>query len=231
MDKLVRTLASKAKLIGMILLFAATTISVITSAASIGGDFMPVVGGIILLLVELVMVGIVPLLIALKKYDLVKYAFAPVFGYWIISSVFNFIGNADMITANVSGIVVTASLFDFIAGVALLAVIVMAVLFFITKQKKMLQIGFCILVGALVFFSLAWVMWIAAYAKNGAGWAAYFDAFFRYWFFPIGLAFVALDLLVSGNALGAPKAQKAKEGNENAVKNEKQDSDNKTITD
>lgn len=209
MDNLVRGVASKAKLIGMILLFAATAFVLVLDAAGIGGGFMPVIGSLILLVVDLAMVGIIPLLIALKKHDLVKYAFAPVFGYWIISTLFNRIGRADWITSGTNGIVITASLFDFIAGCALLAVIVMAVLFFITKKSKMLQIGFCILTGALVFFFLAWVMWIAAYAKFDADWTSYFGAFYNYLFFPFGLAFVALDLLMGSGTVGTAKAAPA----------------------
>ena len=223
MDNLVRGVASKAKLIGLILLFAATAFVLVLDAAGIGGGFMPVIGSLILLVVDLAMVGIIPLLIALKKHDLVKYAFAPVFGYWIISTLFNRIGRADWITSGTNGIVITASLFDFIAGCALLAVIVMAVLFFITKKSKMLQIGFCILAGALVFFFLAWVMWIAAYAKFDADWTSYFGAFYNYLFFPFGLAFVALDLLMGSGTVGKQAVTETNEAEEEAPAQEETD--------
>lgn len=196
MDKLIIGVSKKAKLIAIILLFAATGFLLIATLANLGGGFMPVLGDLILLLVDLVIVGIIPLLLVLNKDSMAKYVLAPIFGYWMLRSIHTYIGHSSRIVGDNPGLIIAPSVFEFIIGCALLAILVLMVLYFFMKKPLLLNIGFAILACSLVFFLLTFVLWIAAYAKYNSDWPNYFYAFYEFLFLPAGLTFAVMDFLV-----------------------------------
>ena len=196
MDNFILGVSKKAKLIAMILLFAATTFLLIATLANLGGGFMPVLGDLILLAVDLVIVGIIPLLIVLKKDNAIKYVLAPIFGYWLLRSIHTYIGHSSRIVGNNPGLIIAPSVFEFVIGCTLLGIVVLTVLYFFMKKKILLNIGFAMLAGAVGLFFVTFVLWIAAYAKYGADWTSYIYGFYEFLFLPAGLVFIVLDGLV-----------------------------------
>ena len=195
MDKLIQTVGKKAKLVAMILFFAATAFLIVISAAGFGGGFMPVVGNLFLFVFNLALIGSIPVLLVLKKYDLSYKVLAILFTYWIINGVFNYIGSADDAVSWNPSLVIAASIFEFFVGLCLIAVIVFALIYFFTKKRKFLQIGFCIFAASSFFFLMTWIMMICVGAKYNANWTFYFNAFYEYLFLPCGLIFMVLDYL------------------------------------
>lgn len=200
MDKIIRTVASKSALIGMILLFLAAGFSFIVNAAGIGGEFMPVIGGLFTLLFDLAILGIVPVLIALKKHDLIKYALVPLLAYWFISTIYNFLAGCEVIYDGVDGLIIAIAMFEFFAACALLTALVFAVMYFFSKDRKWLQIGFVVFAGSLLFFLLVWALRLAFLADLDADWTSYLYAFCSLLFLPSGLVFVTLTQLPMAEA-------------------------------
>ena len=196
MDSLIRKLAKPSRLVGMILMFAAAAFGVILAAADFGGGFMPVVGQLVLLVFNLALIGVIPLLLALKKDELIPYALAPLFSYWIIGSIIDYIGSARRVASGYLGLVIAASLFEFFIGCALLAVVVMLVIYFFTANRRFVQIAFFTWMASGLFFFLAWVLWLAGHAKYGGDWTSYINLFYNYLFLPFGLMFVVLHYLI-----------------------------------
>lgn len=197
MDSFIRTLSKPSKLIAMILLFTAAGLSVVADAAGLGGSFMPVVGKLILLLFNLTLWVIIPLLMVLKKDRLVSYAIVPVFGYWLISTIYNYFGNSIFISAEYDSLSITHALFQFFIGCAFLGIIALGILFFFTKKRLLLQIAFCLLAGSLLFFVLVCALSLAMYSQWNADWRSYFYAFNEYLLIPTGLTFVVLNSLTA----------------------------------
>lgn len=208
MDKIVNTLTKPAKMIAMILLFAAAGFGLIGNAGGLGGGFMPVVGGLVYLLFDLAFWAIIPVLYVLKKDELVKYALVPVAGFWGISTIYNFLGSAEFVTGGWGGLTITISLFEFLIALAFLAVLAFGILYFVKKDKKFLQIAFCIFAGSLLFFVLVWALSIALFAQGNADWTTYFDLFRSALFIPFGLVFAVLAFLNEGKtSVVAPTAE------------------------
>ena len=192
MNKIVTLVSKKSDFIGMILLFAAAGFVAITDIAGIGGGFMPVVGNLLIFFFDLVLLGAVPLLLALKKQQYVKYALAPLACYWMISSVLTYLGYADNATAGMSQLSITTGVFGFFIGCALLASLILAFIYGLKKSNKCLQVAYVVLVASLLFFLLVWVLRLAMYAKYDLGWDSYIGAFAHYLFLPAGLYLVLL---------------------------------------
>ena len=197
MDSFIRTLSKPSKLIAMILLFMAAGLSVIADAAGLGGSFMPVVGKLILLLFNMTLWAIIPLLMILKKDRLVSYAIVPVFGYWLISTIYNYLGNSMFITDEYASLSIAHSLFQFFIGCAFLGIIALGILFFFTKKRLLLQIAFCLLAGSLLFYLLVCALSLAMFPQWNADWRTYFYAFVEYLLIPTGLTFVVLNSLTA----------------------------------
>jgi hypothetical protein len=195
-DKLLPKVAKYAKMIGMILMFAAAAFLFIVTAAGIGDAFMPAIGNIVMMIVSLALWGVVPLLILLKKYDLAQKALLPVFIFWILSSIFTFFEDCQYMVDGVHGLAIAAAVFEFIIGGALIAIIVLSILSYLKKERAYLQLAFLVMVCSLLFFFLAWIMWIAAYATFDLGWASYLQLFAQMLFLPIGMACLCLDYLM-----------------------------------
>lgn len=192
-DSIVAIVAKKSKLLAIIFMFAATAFSLIVYAAGIGGAFMPVVGGLLLFLFQIALVGVIPVLLVLKKDELIKYALVPIFSYWLISSIYSFLGNSDLIAKGYAGVTIAMALFQFFIALAQLAVIAFMIVYLFKKEKKWAQIAFCILVGSLVFYLVEWALSLGMYAKYDAAWTNYFYAFYAYIFLPAGMVFVLLS--------------------------------------
>ena len=142
----------------------------------------------------------------LKKDNLVKYALAIVFGYWMITTIYNCLPGAMVVTKGYAGLTIASGFFRFLIALILLGCIVLFVLSIIKKDKKFLQIAFCAFAGSLLFFFLVWVLRIAAYAKWDADWTDYFALFQDYLFTPIGLVFAVLAYLMEKRAVATEVA-------------------------
>ena len=202
MDNLITKSAPLARTIGMALLFAAASFGLVVNAANIGGGFMPVVGGLLFLLFDLAVMACVPLLLALRRDKLVAYALAVVLAYWVIGTIYNFLGGADVATSAYSGLTIARGLFQVFIALAFLAIVVLLVLYVLRRDRKMANYAFCVMAGSLVFFVVLWALSLAAYAKNNADWGSYFYAFKSFIFLPFGLTAVCLAYLGGGVDIG-----------------------------
>ena len=189
MDKIITIVTKPAKMIAMILLFAAAGFGLIVNASDLGGGFMPVVGGLLFLLFDLVIWASIPTLYALKKDYLVKYALAIVLGYWAISFIYSGLQGAFVATKGYAGLTIASGLFRFFIALILLGCAAMLILYVIKKDKKFLQISVCAFAGSLLFFFVLWAIRLAAYVEWEYDWADYFDLFRTCLFAPIGLVF------------------------------------------
>ena len=166
--------------------------SFIARAASIGNGFMPVIGGLILMFFDVAVFGVVPLLLILKKDDLAKTAFGFVFAYWLISRIYDNVGDATNIFKGMGNLWIATFVFDFLWGLALLVFAVLFVCYYVKKERVLLSAGFCVLFGSLPLALLAWILCVAAYAKGKANWQNYFSAISYYLAIPVAFSCAAL---------------------------------------
>lgn len=206
MDNLIRSISKFARLAGIVLLLAATAFSLIVHAAGFPNGFMPVIGNLLLMVFDLLILGSIPVLLLLKKDAYVKYILAALFGYWLISNTYSFLGDSDIIVSGNSGLTIARGLFEFFIALCLLAILVFIVLFVLRKKGKLLQLAFCVLVGSLVFFVVLWGINMGRYAKFDYGWTSYLYAFRAYLFVPIGLTFLVLDYLCQAGLVSTAAA-------------------------
>ena len=198
MDNLISKSAPLARTIGMALLFAAAAFGLVVNGAGIGGGFMPVLGGLLSLIFDLAVVVCVPLLLVLKRDDLLRWALAPVLAYWVIATIYNFLGGADVVTGNYNGLTIARGLFQFFIAAAFLGIVVLLLLYVLRRNRKMINLSFCVLAGSLVLFVVLWGLSLGAYAKYNADWSSYLYAFKAYIFMPIGYAATILAYFGGG---------------------------------
>ena len=207
MDNIIRKIGPFAKWVCVGALFGAAAFSSIAIAAGFGGGFMPVVGTLLIMLFNLALIAAIPLLYVLKKQQFVPYALGAVLMWWLISGIYNHIGDADMAIDYYSSLTIARGVFSFLIGLAMMGALAMGILYVIKREKRWLQIALCILAGSLLLFLINWAMTLAVAANFGADWDRYFDIIAEYLLMPVGMVFAIFDYLFvkTGDTNRGPK--------------------------
>lgn len=169
--------------VGSIVVFALTAL---TGFGGIGGDFFPVLIGIIVLVAKLAATAAVPTLLILKKDEIAKVVFMILAGYWLISSAEGELGLAGM-TGYVA-LYDAAAIFSVLFGLCLLAIVVLIVLGFALKGKNFKMICLLVLCGAIVLGFVALILWCVIFGKNEADWTSFVGAINTYLAIPVTVA-------------------------------------------
>lgn len=229
MDKIINVLHSKSKLLTIVFLLAAAGVSLIVDAAGFPNGFMPVVGSLLHLLLDVIIWGIVPVLFLLKKDSLAKCALIPIASFWLIQSIYSGLDSSFVVTDGYSGLTIAAGLFAFFFGLTILAAVVLGILYAFTRKRMLMQVAFAVVAGGIVFALVAWALRLAVNAKFDADWTDYLDVFLQYIFLPLGFWFATFyyvyDTVVDGVTPSAKAHQIAEDGSSVAQQSdEEQDS-------
>ncbi len=190
MDQLFSTLKKPAALLTIILLLTAAACTLLTGLGGFDDGFFPVIGNLVLLVVELVLFAGVAVLLLMKKTDLAKKALAPVFAWWMINTILNGISRAALIDSRYEGLLVTLCVFAFLAGLVLLASAVFFILG-ICGKTAFYKLGWLLFAAYLCLSFIVMVMTCVRTGVNDLGWQSFVGALGDF-AFDLGMFFAGL---------------------------------------
>ncbi|MBR1747643.1 MAG: hypothetical protein IJ735_05480 [Clostridia bacterium] len=202
------SLKKPAWLIAVICLAFSAFCTLLTYAGGFGGGFMPVIGNLLAMILSLVILGGLLFFLIAKKNEALKYFFAIYFGYWLINAIYSGLNAADWAVQGINGVIVAWAIFEFLAALGLLGVLVLFVLSYLLKKEIFRPLALLVMLGTAAFFFIVMVLNIAAAGANNRGWASFFSAFNTF-ALPVGLTFTYIyldgDTLEAAAAIGAKK--------------------------
>ena len=197
MKKIFDALLKPSRLILIVAAFAYAGIYSVVTLGGFGGGFLPVVARLIIFVLTLAAVVAIPVLLLLKKEEAAKIVFLLVAGYWLISESRNYLGFAE-VTDSQNGLVVATGVFGFLAGLALVGVLVLLVLHFILKKEVFKFVALLAFLGAYLFIFVFVILEFVLFIKYEAGWTNYVELFL-YLIAPVGVLFGYLYFLGAPN--------------------------------
>ena len=178
--------------VAMILFFVASFFALLYYIGNFGNDFMPVIGNLFSMLLEVGIWLIVPLLILLKKRRFAKWASLAVAAYWLISTLFSLFRDMAMARSGGTGLAISIGIFSFLAASSLVVAAVFAVLS-VSREKPRMKIPALGAYGTLLtFYFVLFSLWTADYATMGAGWNEYFSLVYSYLIVPFAILFIGI---------------------------------------
>ena len=190
MDQLFSSLKKIASLLAVILLLTAAGCTLLTDLGSFDNGFFPVIGNLILLVVEMVLIGGVAVLLLMKKDDLAKKALGPVFAWRMIGTILSGISYSAGINSYNDGLGITVCVFAFLAGLALLAAAVFFVLG-ICGKTAFYKFGWLLFAAYLCLAFIVMIMTCVRAGVNDYSWQSFIGAFGGF-AFDLGMFFAAL---------------------------------------
>ena len=189
MDKFFNSLSKPAKWIFVIGGFFYATWFAITQATAIDGQFVSVISRMIIMIVGSALLIGAPLFILLKKDDIAKMLFLLLLGYWVLNQAQTWLSHAETFTTSRDGLAVASGIFLFIAGLGLVAIIVLIALELLLKAKFLRFISFLIMLGVIVTGFIGGLL-IAIYAgKMDVFWPRGMDFLVSYMILPTIICF------------------------------------------
>jgi len=165
-NKIIGAVKPISKMLLIIGSFVFLAIFGLTHVVTINGDFFSVMAGLIITTVGIIALAVTPVFLILKKDNIAKIAFTILGGYWVISTLLSEISSGYNFDVNNPGIFNAASIFSFILGIVLLAIVVLIVLS-IALKKDIFKVIAMFGVLSFIFLALvAGILWICCYASN-----------------------------------------------------------------
>ena len=190
MNKFFETLTKPAKWVLIIGGFIYAAWYAIARGASMNGNFMTVLVNLILLFVGTALLVAVPILVLLKKNEMAKTVFLILVGYWLLSSIQSYYGNAEMFCANTDdAVAIIGGIFFFLAASCLLAVLVFIVLEFALKKPAMRFFAFIIMLVLIFLAFLAGLFFFIEAVRYDWGWQGCINPWVEYMLLPIVVCF------------------------------------------
>ena len=194
------------------LLFATGVFCLLFYVGNFGGGFLPVMGNLFLMILEIALWIVIPVLLTVGKNDLAKKALRPIFSFWLIHTVYTFL--TDCTQGGGWALADALCVFELLIACAFIVMAVFTVLSYVRKDMRLKKIAFLIFVGCLVFYLVVFSLRVVVYAQMGVGWNAYFEAIYNYLSLPFGMFFLAQHFeftLDDMNIFKAPAAPKSDE--------------------
>ena len=180
------------KEIAMYLLYATGLFCLLFYAGSFGGSFLPVIGNLFSMILEIGLWLLVPILLTMGKNTAAKYTMCPVIAYWTISTIFTFLDECTGIGAGSAPTAIAMGVFELFIACALVVIVALAVIAIVKKDTFFKRICMFIFLGVLVFYLVAFSLRTAVYARWGAAWNNYFGVIYRFLALPFAMFFLLL---------------------------------------
>ncbi len=190
-----KQLKRNAEVLFITLLLVAALFSLLSYVGTFPNDFMPVIGHLFLMLFEIGLLITVPVLLLLRKRELAKMIYMLYASFWVISTIYTALGDSIFIAGGNHGLLIAASVFEFLIAAALLTA---AVFFILGKKKqdvKKNNLTALILLGAYAAFFIVFALGVAYFAVFRQPWTNYIQSISGNLFLP---AAMFLGLFVFG---------------------------------
>ena len=172
MEKFFNSLSKPAKWIFVIGGFFYTAWFALAQGLSIDGQFVSVIAHLVIMTI-----GTALLLFLI--------------GYWVLVTAQNWLSSAEALTdtRNNDGLAVAAGIFAFLAGLGLVAIIVLVILEFLFKAKFLRFISFIIMLAVIVLGFIAGLLTAIYFGNRNAFWPTGMNLIIEWMILPIIICF------------------------------------------
>ena len=189
MEKFLNALSKPAKWIFVIGGFFYAMWFAIMTATGFGNGFVSVIVSLIIMTIGTALLVAAPLLVLLKKDNAGKMVFLFLLGYWVLTTIQNWLGiSAGLVESN-DGLAIVAGLFSFIAGLGVVAVLVLTVLELILKKPALRFVSFLVFLGVIIVGFFAGLFLVILSGMNNAFWPSGIQFLIQYMILPIIICF------------------------------------------
>lgn len=192
MDKIFELVKKPAKICTISCFIAAAVFSLLVNIGNFGGGFMPVVGRLFILIIEVALWACIPVFILLKKEDIAKKFFLPILVYWYLNIVITFFVDTAWARPNVNGVFVASGVFEFLLGLAFLAAVALYVISKIKNKDIFEQLAFIIFGASFVIFFVVFILRMVGESQWNAPWNDYFNVILNFLILPVGMFFACM---------------------------------------
>ena len=200
LNQVINAVKRRAESICQILFYIASGLCFIYYVGSFNGSFMPVMGTLISMVLEVALWLLIPVLLSIRRRSIAKWAFLGLSIYWALTKIFDLLQGASLATNGAGALACATGVFSFLIACAMIVMSVFAVVAYWKKDKKTkliaLAIYLCTLVLYLVLFAL-----LTALNAGLAGWSTYFNLLYSYIVIPFAMCFAALAFWFSESDL------------------------------
>ncbi|MBO4479303.1 MAG: hypothetical protein J5774_02940 [Clostridia bacterium] len=200
-NQAINALKRRAESVCAILFYVAAAFCFICYVGSFNGSFMPVMGTLLSMIIEVSLWLLIPVLLSIRRRSVAKWAFLGLSIFWVLTSIFSLLDGAGLATAGADGLACAVGVFSFLVACALITTTVLAVIAYWKKDQKLKIVSILVFLGSLVFFLVLFALRVALAADWDAGWATYFFLIYSYLLIPFAMLFAALAFWFSEKEL------------------------------
>ena len=214
MGKIKRT----SEYVAMVLFFVAAFFSLLYYIGNFDAEFMPVIGNLFAMVLQLGIWLVVPVCIVMKRRSYARWAALAVALYWFITTLFSLLRDTALARGGLPALTISVGVFSFLTACALIVMTAFALTALTRKDGKIKMVAACVYAGALVFYLVLFALRVALAAKGASGWSVYFELICDYLVIPLAMFFIAIAfgfkeeefvLPCKKKTVTAPKAEEA----------------------
>lgn len=197
MNKLFDVLKKPAKWIFVIGAFAYALWFAIQTAGQIDGGFMSVMTRLVLLIVGTALLVISPVFVLLNKNEIAKLVFIFLMGFWLLNSIQSWFALSEAYANSGEGLPIVTSIFTFIAGLGLVAILVLTILEFALKKPALRNISLIVFLGVIGVSFIAGILNFITAIIYELGWINIVSSLFDFVILPTIICFGYLHFFTS----------------------------------
>lgn len=192
LNQVINTVKRRSESIVAILFYIAAGLCFFYYVGNFNGSFMPVMGTLISMILEVSLWLLIPVLISIRRRSVAKWAFLGLSIFWALTTMFSLLQATNLATAGAGALACATGVFGFLVACAMIVASVFAVLAYWKKDRKMKIVAGAVYLGTLVLFLVLFALYVALYAGWRAGWSEYFGLLYSYIVIPFAMCFAAL---------------------------------------
>lgn len=173
-------------------LFATSIFCLLYHVGAFGNAFLPVMGNLFLMLVEVALWVVLPVLLCVGKHDEAKGAFRPIFTFWILYTIIRYLEESIALGNGKGGLVISTGVFELLIACAFGVLAVFALLAITKNRQDFKKTILFVFLGCLVLCLVTFSLRIALLARGKAGWNNYFGVIYKYLTLPFAMFFLML---------------------------------------
>ena len=200
-NQAINSLKRRSESICAILFYIAAGLCFLAYVGSFGGSFMPVMGTLLSMLIEVGLWLLVPVLITIRRRSVARWAFLGLSIFWALTAIFTLLDGTALVVRGAGGLTCAVGVFGFLIACALIATTVLSTVAYWKKDTKLKIIALLVYVGTLVLFLVLFALRVALAAAWESTWSAYFGLVYTYLVIPFAMCFAAVAFWYSEKEL------------------------------
>ena len=173
-------------------LYVAAAFCLLYHVGNFGEAFLPVMGNLVLLLVEVALWGLLPILLSIGKHSVAKGAYRPIFAFWLLSTIFAYLEECTLIGKGSGGVATSMGVFELLIACAFVVIAVFSVLALAQEKPEWKKVVFFVFLGCLFLYLIVFSLRIALFAKAKMPWNSYFEVLYKYFVLPFAMFFLTI---------------------------------------